>query len=208
MTYGEIKKAVLQLIGEYSIAGDVIADSYNGHADKTQTIPFLISSAVMDIRTGVRPKRAVYPVSVDGAIQTDSTIRRGGDSGAWTAVRLPKDCRRVLSGGVRQNTPRGPEPAAQYRLLGDGQIWLPPGNYLIEYEQFPPQMPANPPDAYEFPEEPDVMQAAIFYAAAHLVREDSEYDYAALMNEYEDRKQSMIPPPSAEIVPIQDVYGF
>ena len=87
MTYGEIKKAVLQLIGEYTIAGTVIADSYNGHADKTQEIPFLISSAVTDIRTGVKPKRAVLPVTVDSAIQNtvDSAVQCGGNSSAWNA---------------------------------------------------------------------------------------------------------------------------
>lgn len=179
-----------------SIAGEDIPASYNNQADALKTLPFLLSSAFMDIRTAVKPKRAVYPVSIENT------------SGQWEAARMPKDCRQIISGGIRAVTPSGPVPANAYRFYGDRQIWLPPGEYLIEYEAFPTSVPASARDTDTIDEDPDVIHAAIYYAAAHLIRQDSPFDFQALMNEYEERKNALRPAPVAEIVPIPDVYGF
>ena len=196
MRYGEIKRAALELINQYSIAGGTIPGSYNNQSDYVSRIPFLLSSAFMDIRTGIKPKRAVYPVKVEG------------ENREFHAVQMPKDCRRIISGGIRTPINGGLAPAVNYRFYGDNQIWFLPGEYLVEYEQFPTNVPASVQDTDIINEDPDVIQAAIYYAAAHLVRQDSEFDYAALMNEYEDRKARLAPAPYAEIVPVQDVYGF
>ena len=193
MNYGEIKRAVLELINQQSIAGVPIASDYNNQSDYISRIPGRINEAVMYIRTGVYPKRHVMPVE-----QTNTT--------GWEAVYLPSDCRRIISGGIREVTASGPVPTTKYRLLGDNQIWFPAGSYLVEYESFPPQLPVAPVDAYTFPEDPDVIQAAIYYTAAHLVRMDDEFSYQALYNEYRARLATLAPAVTAEIVPIQDVY--
>ena len=181
MNYGEIKRAVLELINQQSIAGVPIASDYNNQSDYISRIPGRINEAVMYIRTGVYPKRHVMPVE-----QTNTT--------GWEAVYLPSDCRRIISGGIREVTASGPVPTTKYRLLGDNQIWFPAGSS------------AAPVDAYTLQEDPDVLQAAIYYTAAHLVRMDDEFSYQALYNEYNARLATLAPAVTAEIVPIQDVY--
>ena len=194
MTYGEIKRAVLEQINQRSIAGELVADDYNNQSDYVSRIPNLITQAVTHIRTSVCPERNVFPVEQNGQ--------------KWEAVRLPSDCRRIVTGGIREVTDSGPRATNNYHLLGDRQIWFPPGEYLVEYEVYPRQLPAAPVDAYDFMEEPEVLQAAIYYAAAHLVRMDDAFSYQALYNEYQERLAALVPAPSAEIVPIEDVYGF
>ena len=194
MTYGEIKQAVLELINRRSIAGTPVADSYNNQADYVSRIPNLINQAVMKIRTSVRPMRNVFDVE-----QSADT---------WAAVYMPQNCRRIISGSIREVTDTGPCHTNNYKLVGNREIWLPPGKYLVEYEAFPGQLPANPVDSYYLPEEPDVLQAAIYYAAAHLIRTDDAFSYQALYNEYQDRFAALAPAPTVEFVPIEDAYGF
>ena len=103
----------------------------------------LINQAVMKIRTSVRPMRNVFDVE-----QSADT---------WAAVDMPKNCRRIISGSIREVTDTGPCHTNNYKLVGNREIWLPPGKYLVEYEAFPGQLPANPVDSYYLPEEPDVV---------------------------------------------------
>ena len=45
MTYGELKRRVLQYIFSYTIAGDEIQLSYNNQADYVKLIPGLLNAA-------------------------------------------------------------------------------------------------------------------------------------------------------------------
>ena len=195
MEYGRIKRSVLELINQYSIAGEQVALSYNNQADYVRRIPNLINQAVTDIRMTAKPKRSLR------------SINRPDDANGWRDYPLPDDFRQIISGGVRRLNDDGqPVPDNHYQILGNHRIWLPPGNWLIEYEAFPEQLPENPADDYPFDEEADVLQAAFYYAAAMLVGQESEFEYSIFNHEYVDRKAEMIPRQTAEFTPIDDVY--
>ena len=54
MTYGTLKKRVMQLIFSYSVAGSEIPDTYNNQADYLAMIPSLVNDVEMDVATTVR----------------------------------------------------------------------------------------------------------------------------------------------------------
>ena len=56
-------------------------------------------------------------------------------------------------------------------------------------------------------EDDEVVQAAILYAAAFLVLPDDTAAYEALFQEYEDRLSLLRLPVTAEVRPVEDVYG-
>ena len=81
MTYGEVKRAALLLINQYSIAGREIAASYNNQEDYIRMIPALVDAAMMEIATTVKPIPATKEVR-------------------WNHghFRIPSDCWRLLAG--------------------------------------------------------------------------------------------------------------
>lgn len=199
MEYSAVKRAVLELIDQYSVAGEQVALSYNNQSDYVHRIPNLINHGIMDIRMTVKPKLAVRELRVDNP--TDHT------QSAWQSFPLGPDFRQLVSGGVRLMTDSGPQPRNTYRLTGDNRIWLPPGHWLVEYERFPEQLPADPADTYDIDEPPDILQAAFYYAAAYLVQREDEFMFSTFNAEYVDRKENLRPRLSAESVPIADVYS-
>ena len=54
LTYGELKRRVLELIFSYSIAGSVIPETYNNQADYIAMIPGLVNNGQMDIATSTK----------------------------------------------------------------------------------------------------------------------------------------------------------
>lgn len=211
MKYAEIRRAVLELIDQSTIAGEDVSPSYNNQADYLRKIPALLNQAITKIRTTRLPKLLIAQLS------------EGEVNGAWVKYALPSDCRELVSGGIRLMGDCGPSPVPddRYMILGS-QLWLPavrppgcaacppeevPGMfYLVEYRAFPPQFPADPTEDFALDETPDVIQAAEYYAAAMLVIREDEYLHANLMNEYEARLAAMAPPLTAEVHPIADVY--
>lgn len=195
MTYGKIRRAVLERLNQYSIAGEVISPAYNHQSDALGRIPNLINHALVDIRTGVKPRQGIH--------------RWKQDLNGWAQHTLPADFWRMRSGSLRRVEKDGPpEPVKDFRLIGNRLIWTPPGEYLLEYDRYPEQLPENPPDGYDLREEPDVLCAAYLYAAAGLVMMEDETAFAALSNEYESRKAAMMPSVTAEILPVMDAYRF
>ena len=193
MTYGEIKRAVLELIDQHSAAGTEIAATYNNQADALSRLPGFVNAALSEIRTVV-PDHAVH--------HADLTDR---SEYGWISVRLPDDCQRILFGGVRKITPNGPEPCPlEQRVVWDQEILLKPGEYFIPYVRCPQRLPVSPtpPDTYDLRERPDVLDCAFCQAAARLVMREDEFTYAALMNEYESRLARLVPQPTAEYIPI------
>ena len=190
-TYEEVKRVVLELINQYSIAGETISPAYNNQSDYIHRIPNLFNAGVMELRTAGRPRRAVYMLpSGEG--------EPVGTGTGWYSWTMPRECRRILSGGVKVMDSSGAVPVTQYQILGGNTLALPAGQdgfsgkqFLVEYERFPEQIPVDPADEYEIDEDPDIIQAACFYAAAGLVLMEDEFVYAALRNEYEGRLQRM-----------------
>ena len=120
----------------------------------------------------------------------------------------------------------GMERTQHYQLLGQSILvpgrgggmtadsLLLDGDYYVEYEAYPVQLPTDPdnsripPDDWELDETPEIIQAAEYYAAAMLVMMEDEFTYASLMNEYEDRRARMSPRATAETRSLEDPYAF
>lgn len=208
-TYAEIKRSVLELINQHSIAGTAVPPAYNNQSDYIHRIPNLINQGLMDIRTAWNPKRlAVYLSREEGEY-----LHPGS---RWMRWPLPPLCRRIISGGVMMLGSAAyndaPVPFSDFRILDGGTtIALPAGearcaghDFIAEYEAYPEQLPVDPEDpsvpadSYALAEDPDVVQTACLYAAAMLMMMEDSFTYAALRNEYDRRVRAMQPPLTAQ----------
>ncbi|MBR3569281.1 MAG: hypothetical protein IKN96_00560 [Oscillibacter sp.] len=72
----------------------------------------------------------------------------------------------------------------------------------------PGRLPVGAADAYELDAPYPWAQCACYYAAAYLVMDDSEFAYAALMNEYEAFLRRLSGRISAEFADIREAYAF
>ena len=197
MQYRTIKRAVLELIDQYSAAGETVSPAYNNQSDTLKRIPGLINQALLDIRTGPAPERSVCRLE-DGEPFSEGLVRHA----------LPGDFWRLCSGGVRKLSADGWKPANDYSLLGERALLTPEGVYLAEYYHYPEQLPENPSDDYECGETAEVIRLACLYAAACLMRTEDEFAYTTLYAEYETRLSRLTPALTAEIRAVQDAYGF
>ena len=206
-TYGEVKRIVLELINQYSAAGETISPPYNNQSDYLHRIPNLLNLALMELRTAAKPRRAVYllPMGEGEPLGTGT---------GWYTWPMPRECRRILSGGGKYLTGDGPKPVRRYQILGGDTLALPAGEgeyqgreILVEYERYPEQLPADPADEYELDEDPELIQAACFYAAAGLALTEDEYVSAVLRREYETRFNFLRPSVTAEYVKVADGTG-
>ena len=88
MTFGEMKEFVLQLLHQYTVAGDVIPETYNGQADDLARIPFLTRDALLYVTTTNRKLRAVAELS------------HPEKQGEMLVYDLPDDCYQLMNGGL------------------------------------------------------------------------------------------------------------
>lgn len=199
MTYAELKRKVLELIGRYSIAGAPIAPDYNNQSDYEGRIPGLLNDAALRIRTEARPRVSILTFSNGGT-------QRGG----MRMFALPEGYRGIKTGGVRRISGGRVNPVSQYRLLGERSILLPDdgADYSIEYYCAPERLPSDLSDEYETDDDPEVLTAACYYAASMLLIGQDEFAQATLYNEFQSRLEGMRRPPTAEISDIEDAYGF
>ena len=197
MEYRNIKRAVLELMDQYSVAGETVSPAYNNQSDALRRIPGLINQAFLDIRTGPAPERGVC------RLEHGQRLENG-----WREHTLPGDFWRLCSGGVRKITPDGLIPVNEYQLLGERTILTPDGAYMAEYYHYPEQLPADPSDEYDCGETPDIIRIACLYAAACLMRNEDEFAYNTLWNEYESRLSRLTPALTAEVHTVRDAYGF
>ncbi len=197
MQYRNIKRAVLELIDGYSVAGETVSPAYNNQSDALQRIPGLVNQALLDIRTGPAPERGVC------RLEDGERLPNG-----WIRHALPGDFWRLCSGGVRKLSDDGPQRTNEYQLLGQRALLTPEGGYLAEYYRYPEQLPDDPPDGYECGETAEVLRLACLYAAACLMRTEDEFAYTTLYNEYESRLSRLTPAVVAEVGAVRDAYGF
>ena len=199
MRYADIKRAVLSHIDQYSMAGSPIEPTYNNQADYLNRIPVFINEGLMNIRTSFKPSPIVYP------------LEGGEDGGRFIVYTLPGDFWALKSGGVFKVHDGKFEKTNAYRLSGRGKSIVPSrekGQYCIEYYRYPVQLPLDGSltDDFEVDEEPDVLQAATYFAAAQLVIREDEFMYATLYNEYDGRLSRLTNGVSAEVQPVDDAY--
>ena len=199
MKYADIKRAVLSHINQYTMAGAQVAQTYNNQADYLNRIPVLLNEALVNIRTLVKPIPVVLP------------LENGEPYGGMMRYELPTDFWSLRSGGVSVIRDGKFRKTNQYRLQGKKYILVPEdGSYTVEYYRYPVQLPLDNTltDSYELDEDPEVIQAATYYASAYLVLQEDEFAYATLYNDYESRLGRISPGVTAEVQPIEDSYGI
>ena len=179
MTYGELKKRVLELIFSSSVAGSDIPATYNNQADYIAMIPGLVNSAQMDIATSVKRIRAKKALN-----QCTHT-----HSGGKYFYDFPPDCWLPFTGGMYMEFAGRYERFFAYRFVAD-KIELPceaPEGLYLEYWRFPAMINVNTPDSTELDNTPDVHQCLVYFAAANLLVYDDAYRFTVFMNEYKER---------------------
>ena len=193
--YGELRREVLSRVRKYSIAGQVTPASYNCQADDLNRIPLLLNEALVQLRT-------------EGKRDTATAVLTGGEEyGGWVRYRLPEDCYALHTGGVTVLRDGKPRRTNDYRLQGR-YILVPSGEaYTVEYDRYPVQLPPDAAEDLEIVEDPEVLHAAVCYAAAQLVMQEDEFAYAALCNEYERRLSRLSAGTTAEVGTVTDVYA-
>jgi len=199
MTYGEMKEFVLQLLHQYTVAGDEIPVTYNGQADDLLRIPLLTRDAVLYVTTTNRKLRAVAEL-------TEPEIE-----GEMLVYDLPDDCYQLMNGGLIRKDPQGLfSRYHRYRLLGGRQILIPiadAGTYRLEYFRYP-CLPEGIPEDDDFLDCPPEAQSAVaYYVAAHLAMEDSSFQYASLYNEFEMKMARLQEGLSTVCGETEDAYG-
>ena len=209
MTYGQVKKAALQLIFSESIAGEQIANSYNNQADYVRMIPTLVNDGMTYIATAVKKIPAM--VRLDDLFKDD----HNPDFDIYT---LPDDCMEMMNGGLVQAHKANDfgeianRVHKNYRLYGGNQLWMPKnqGNDLyLEYWRYPRLLPDNPADNTPLDNTPDTHAALPYWVAAQAVIYDDSFRYASFYNTFEDRLSRLRPNPTfVEDDHVEDVYGF
>ena len=199
MTYGELKKRVLQLIFSYSVAGSQIPATYNNQADYLAMIPGLVNNGQYDIATG--RKRLAAMASLDEL----ETVEVAGK----TLFKLPADCWLPFVGGLLCGRSRRYERYFQYRFIA-GCIELSrcaPDGLILEYWRYPHEVDEETPDDTELDNTPDVHECLVYYVAAHLLIYDDPYRYTVFKNAYEERKARLREAVWLEPQPIINLYS-
>lgn len=199
MTYGEMKDFVLQLLNQYSVAGETVPLHYNNQADAVARIPNLTRDGLYYVTTTVRRLRAVAELAEPEPV------------GQMLAYALPDDFYQ-LAGGLLRVAPDGAVSRYRnYRVLGGRQILIPKGvsgSWQVEYFRYP-AVPVGMPEDDDFLDCPPEAQSAVaYYVAAHLAMEDNQYLHGALYNEFEMKLARLQEGQFLEAGLTEDVYGY
>lgn len=193
MTFGWARDFALELINQYSIAGANVPESYNNQADYVKRIPKLVDDAQLLLATNEGRMRELVPLSELERERRDK----------WTVYFLPEDYLQMCPGLVRLD---GPGREMRYTLTG-GRLCIRDGRGLaLEYERLPRPVGTDPMDDTELDNTAAAQMAVPYYVAAHLVMYDNEFAYAALLNEFEQKRALLRETPRAEWGLVEDVY--
>lgn len=202
MNYGQIRDRTLQLIDQYSVAGDTVALTYNNQADYVKKIPGLINDCLELLFTYYRRIRA------SAALPTLSKVKFGEN----IAYVLPDDCWQMSSAGmVTFDKDGGIVRWHKYHVLEEKMFVLDgpePFPLIVEYYRYPRLLGDNPKDSDKLDGLVEMQTIIPFFVAAHLVMLDNSYAYASLYNEFESRAQRLMELPHAELEVVEDCYGF
>ena len=200
MTYGELKKRVLQLIFSYNVAGSEIPATYNNQADYLAMIPGLVNNGQMDIATSV--KRLPAQVFLED-LETETVNGR-------VLYKLPADCWLPFTGGLLFERSRRYERFFGYRFIGNAielRCYTPEG-LILEYWRYPVMIDSLTSDSTELDNTPDVHECLVFYVAAHLLAYDDPYRYTVFKNMYEERRAALREPIWFEPGHIRNLYSW
>lgn len=228
MTYDEVKKQVLRLLNQYKIADNpgqtasyqVTPETYNNQGLYTDRIPGLVNDAIMEISTTVRKIEKTVQLST---AWSPNDVENLGNSYSF---KMPGDFFAYKSGdnwllvdgrpmSHQLFTELGVLRTAGRTTAGSHFITLPKRlvdnhEVYMTYYCYPTLLPDSPTGSTTLDSSlpTEVLRAIPYYAAGMLALHDDPFLASNLMNAYEDKLSKMAPPPSAEIAPTRDVYGF
>ena len=200
MNYKWAKDFTLQLINQYSVAGQKIADTYNNQADYLNRIPALLDDAQMQAATTTASIRELDNIN----------NLRCDDNGSWLVYTLPENCWQMSSGGLIQYDGEEFRRFHRYHPVGKNKIAVPKGitgEVQVEYLRYPCLLGANPKDEDELDNTLAVQMALPYYAAAQLVMLDDAFAFSALSNEFESRLARLAERPHTDLNTVEDAYG-
>ena len=132
MTYGELKRKVLELMDRATVAGSDISPAYNGQSDVLRRIPGLLNDAVMRIRDRIPLEDQVLLGKTQGEVV-----------GPYRRYALPEDFWLFKTGYVWRVEQDKLLPWKDWQRCGDA-ILLPPGQFWVRYYKYPALLPADP----------------------------------------------------------------
>ena len=197
MDYKWARDFTLQLIDQYSTAGEAVAETYNGQADYILRIPGLLNSAQIHVATTAGKIRTAVPLA--------NLERRGN------ICIMPEDFWQLSAGGLIRILKDGtPERVNFGHIIGADQLVVPEdvdGDIIVEYYRLPGLLGDDPMDTEELDNTVAAQMILPYYAAAQLMMQDNAYAYQALMNEFETRLARLVQPPVAVCAALADDYG-
>lgn len=199
MDYKWARDFSLELLDQYSIAGQPIPETYNNQADYIRRIPKLLNDAQVYVATTAGRIRAVEELK---NLSCD-------DNGQWLVYTLPGDFWQLCSGGlIRYNQDGELERSHLCHIIGSNRIAVPKGlsaDAAIEYYRLP--RPVSGEDEEEPLDNSVPAQMTLpYYVAAHLCMHDNAYAYQALMNEFEAKIGRLVEPPTVIYGTVADAY--
>lgn len=209
LTYGQLKKLVMQLIFSESIAGSEIPETYNNQADYLRMIPGLANDGMIYIATTVCKIPELVPLN----------SLESKDMGTHTLYELPRDFWQMHNGGIIWPRPL-PEGGVTYdryhwyRVYAKNKLLVPKNvrnldEMMVEYYRYPMPLGDNPEDDVELDNTPETHAALPYYIAAQLVMYDDPFRYSALWNAFETRLGRITEPVTTEYTLVDNAYdGF
>lgn len=201
MNYKWARDYVLQLIDQYSVAGNVTPETYNNQADYIARIPKLLNDA------------QVYVATTVGKIRTVEELENLScdDNGKWLVYTMPGDFWQLCSGGLlRYDEDNELERSNLYHAIGANQIAISKsvsGNMSVEYYRLPRPLSEKPEDEELLDNTVPAQMTLPYYVAAHLVMYDNAYAYQALYNEFETRLARLAESPTIIYGTVADTYS-
>lgn len=200
MNYGWARDFTLELINQYSMAGQKVPASYNDQQDYLLRIPKLLDDAQHYVATTTG--------RITDMVGLEELPRE--ERGAWYIYTLPANCWQVCSGGlVRFDGPRL-QRFHKYHMIGKGQLAVPKtldGDISVEYYRYPVKLGDKPRDTAPLDNTEEAQRAIPYYAAAHLVMHDNAFAYGALINEFETKLARLAEVPHGEMNTVEDSYS-
>lgn len=199
MVYRDFCNRVLQLMNQYTIAGEEVALTYNAQFDYIARIPGLLDSAQQYLATTTKPIYATMPLD----------WRSAEERGGFYVIQMPDDFWQLCGRGLFRIKDGEFSVYHGYRWFGRDKIIVPiqdEADMELTYYRYPHSVPAEPDDTFELDNLPDAQDAAAYYVAANLVMYDNPFAYSALYNEFENRRQQMFERPQAEYEMVENTY--
>jgi len=211
MTVQDCVNSALQLLNQYSIAGQITPLSYNDQSDDIARMVNLINDAQMEIATTNKTIDTSYdyimPPYDPTAPIVDVEITMPSDYFKFKALRFtPTEGRDRQSRYVGRN----------FKWISEDTLVLPSkpdGTYTIEYCRYPvrldPYMTTEARATTNLDNTQDTHEIIPYFVAAMIAIDENPKLYYALYNIWETRLARIgIKQAYAVSAPTEDVYGF